>query len=488
MTNNQRLSFILMSSLFTKIGNIGSSADDSQEVRLQKTLLIAFAGTMAILSVLWGSIYFYFDEMMAGSIPLSYAVISMTSLAIFSITKSFAFLRISQLTFSLFLPFLLMVALGGYADSSAVVMWSLTSPLGALVFKGRKEALRWFIAYIVLLAIGIFLEGKYPFSNNLPNHVVVLFFAMNIAGMSMSVFIVLRYFVGEKNLALTLLENKHEWIKDAFSAYVSPNLVEHLINNPNDLKLGGTRRECTFIFTDLVGFTTLVEQSDPSTLVTSLNEYFEGMIEIVFKHEGTVSKIVGDAIAVMFSAPVVQKDHAVRAVACALEMDQYAQQFALSKKEKGIDLGRTRIGVNTGNVIIGNIGGKNQLDYRALGDAINVAARLESANKQLGTRVCVSETTVAQCPDFVGRPIGSLLLKGKTKPVATYEPLTTDQMNSERVNGYSEAFQLMEKDALKAVVKLGEIVEKYPNDGLARYHLGRLKSGKSGTTIVLPWK
>ncbi len=478
----------MLNSLFNRIGQIGSNANDSQEVRLQKTLLIAFAGTMAILAALWGAIYFYFDEPLAGSIPMLYALISVVSISIFAKTKSFAFLRISQLTFSLVLPFLLMIALGGYAASSAVVMWSLTSPLGALVFKGRKEAVRWFVVYLLLLVSGIFLEGNIPFSNALPSQVVLVFFAMNIAGMSLTTFIVLRYFVGEKNLALTLLESKNQWIKDAFSAYVSPNLVDHLINNPEDLKLGGERRECTFVFTDLVGFTTLVEQSDPSTLVTYLNEYFEGMIAIVFKHEGTVSKIVGDALAVMFSAPVVQKDHAARAIACALEMDQYAQEFAREKKQQGLDLGRTRIGVNTGTVIIGNIGGKNQLDYRALGDAINVAARLESANKQLGTRVCVSETTVVQCPNFVGRPIGSLLLKGKTKPVATYEPLTKEFLASKNIQAYLQAFEVMQKEDLKAIELLQNINEDFPEDTLASYHLGRLKSGKTGTTIVLPWK
>lgn len=354
--------------------------------------------------------------------------------------------------------------------------------------KGRVEATRWFLALIALLIISVFLEGRYPFTNNLPENVVLGFFAMNIIGMSLTSFIIVRYFVGEKNLALTLLEKKHEWIKDAFSAYVSPNLVNHLINHPDELKLSGERRECTFVFTDLVGFTSLVEQSDPSTLVAYLNEYFEGMIEIVFRHDGTVSKIMGDALAVMFSAPVVQENHAARAVACALEMDEYAQNFAREKKKQGLDLGRTRIGVNTGTVIIGNIGGKNQLDYRALGDAINTAARLESVNKQLGTRVCVSETTVAQCPDFVGRPIGSLLLKGKTKPVNTYEPLTTEQMQSDRINDYISAFSLMDGNRLEALEILRNIVKKYPEDTLASYHLGRLNSGKSGSKIVMAWK
>ncbi len=477
-----------LKSFFSKIGTIGAHPKDNEEVRLQKTLLVAFAGSMAVMAFFWGLLYFYFDQMVSGSIPFTYSIISLISLAIFSRTKSFAIFLASQLTFSLILPFLLMISLGGFANSSAVIMWSLTSPLGALVLKGRAEALRWFLAFMGLLVVSVFLEGTYPFTNTLSESVIIAFFAMNIIGMSFTSFIIVRYFVGEKNLALTLLEGQHRWIKDAFSAYISPNLVDHLINHPDELKLGGERRECTFIFTDLVGFTTLVEQSDPSTLVSYLNAYFEGMIAIVFKHEGTVSKIVGDAIAVMFSAPVVQDDHASRAVACAMEMDTYAQKFAQEKQKLGLDLGRTRIGVNTGTVIIGNIGGKNQLDYRALGDAINTAARLESANKQLGTRVCVSETTVAQCPDFSGRPIGSLLLKGKSRSVATYEPLSRDEMDSTAHRTYVSAFELMQENAGEAVTAFEALNKKYPRDGLIRFHLDRLHSGKSGTEIVLPWK
>ena len=225
-----------------------------------------------------------------------------------------------------------MIALGGFISSSAVILWSFTSPLGALVFKGRKEAKYWLIAFVTLVFVGFLIERRFAFANNnLPEDIINIFFVMNIAGVAITTFILVRYFVGEKSLALTILESKHKWIKEAFSSYISPNLVDYLIKNPDDLKLGGERRECTFIFTDLVGFTPIVERSDPVTLVSYLNEYFEGMTEIVFKHEGTVSKIMGDAIAVMFSAPVVQKDHAERAVACALEMDAYAENFAKRK-------------------------------------------------------------------------------------------------------------------------------------------------------------
>jgi len=477
-----------LKSFLVHIGDIGSDPSDSEEVSLQKTLLIYFAGSMALMALLWGLLYFYFGETLAGSIPFSYALISILSLIIFNRTKSFTIFLVSQLVFSLFLPFLLMISLGGFAASGAVVMWSLTSPLGALVLKGRIEAMRWFIAFLALVIISAFLEGMYTYGNSLKEGVINGFFAMNIIGTSLTSFIIVRYFVGEKNLALTLLGKRNEWIKNVFSAYVSPNLVDHLIANASDLNLGGERRECSFIFTDLVGFTTLVEHSDPATLVTSLNEYFEGMIAIVFQHEGTVSKIVGDAIAVMFSAPLVQEDHASRAIACALDLDIYAQKFAAEKQKQGMDLGRTRIGVNTGSVILCSIGGKNQLDYRALGDAINTAARLESANKYLGTRVCISETTVSQCSNFLGRPIGSLLLKGKTKPVTTFEPLTQTDMELESTGEYLKVYKEMEQKSDHALEALKNLVKKYPNDKLAARHLQRYISGETGSDVVLPWK
>ena len=158
------------------------------------------------------------------------------------------------------------------------------------------------------------------------------------------------------------------------------------------------------------------------------------------------------------------------------------------KQKQGLDIGKTRIGVNTGNVIIGNMGSKNQLDYRALGDAINVAARLESANKYVGTRVCVSETAVEKCSNFVGRPIGSLLLKGKSKPVATFEPLTKKQLDSNNVRDYLKAFELLNENNTVAKKEFKELCNRYPDDQLAKSHFDRLNSGKTGSTIILSHK
>lgn len=283
-------------------------------------------------------------------------------------------------------------------------------------------------------------------------------------------------------------EGEKRWIRKAFSSYISPNLVRYLIEHPDELDLGGERRECSFVFTDLAGFTRLVESSSPAAAVQLLNEYLEGMTPIALRWEGTLDRIVGDAVAVMFSAPVTQPDHAARAVACALEMDRFACSFRRRKRAEGLDLGITRIGVHTGKVTIGNVGGPTLVDYRALGDPVNTAARLETANAQLGTRVCVSAATVAACPGFRGRPIGALMLKGKTEPVEAFEPLAGVQADAPATAAYLAAFELLRAEDPAAEAAFAALLEADPEDGLAAFHLDRLRRGERGATILLKRK
>ena len=176
----------------------------------------------------------------------------------------------------------------------------------------------------------------------------------------------------------------------SLSRYFSPNLAERLASDTDAIDLGGQRREIAALFTDIANFTALVESREPSVLGTLLNDYLAGMTDIVFAHDGTVAKIVGDALHVLFGAPGEQPDHAARAVDCALALDENAQSFRERRLKKGIALGVTRIGVHAGPAIVGNFGGGHFFDYTAYGDTINITARLEAANKQLGTRICAS--------------------------------------------------------------------------------------------------
>jgi adenylate cyclase len=283
-------------------------------------------------------------------------------------------------------------------------------------------------------------------------------------------------------------ELEQRWIRNAFSRYVSPNRVKHLQANPEQLELGAVYRECSFVMTDLEGFTPLMEKYAPDKLSSLINEYLEGMIQVAFKHDGTLDRIVGDAVVVMFSAPLVQADHAERALACALEMDVFAQECSRRQREQGVPFGRTRIGVNAGSVLIGNFGGKTMLDYRALGDPINTAARLETINKQLGTRICVSNAVVAQCKNFIGRPSGHLVLKGKKEAVATFEPLTAEQAAQPHIVEYLAAYALMDAELPEAKEAFQKLAEKYPHDPLALYHAKRLSAGDVGSTVVMTEK
>jgi adenylate cyclase len=265
--------------------------------------------------------------------------------------------------------------------------------------------------------------------------------------------------------------------------YFSPNLAAHLAEHPDILELGGERRDLSFLCTDLAGFTPLAESLDAGVIVQLMNDYIGGLSAIVFRHGGTVHTVVGDAVYAMFGAPLEQPDHAARAVACALDIDSFAQTFAQEKNAEAIAVGVTRIGVNSGAAIVGNFGGEMFFHYTAYGDAINTAARLESANKLLGTRICISAETVRRIPEFVGRPIGTLIVKGKDKGIESYEPLNGDGGSSRSAASYLRAFRKLENGDPQAVQAFAAHVGRYGSDGLATFHLKRLLAGQTGTHI-----
>jgi adenylate cyclase len=277
-----------------------------------------------------------------------------------------------------------------------------------------------------------------------------------------------------------------ERARSALARYFSPNLAQQLASNPRFMELGGERRIGTFLFTDLANFTPLVETTEPATIVSLLNAYLDGVTDMVFVHEGTVVKVLGDAVYAMFGAPLDQPDHARRAVQCALAIDAFARDFELEQHSKGILLGVTRIGVNTGSAIIGNFGGRVFFDYTAHGDPINVAARLEAANKKLGTRICVSSSTASEVSDFRGRPIGELVLKGKEKGLLAYEPLTEDAAAMPQTSAYTAAYEkLASGDVSGAKQGFASIIGQNADDPLAAFHLQRLLAGVNSVSIDL---
>lgn len=235
------------------------------------------------------------------------------------------------------------------------------------------------------------------------------------------------------------------FLQAAFSRYVSPSVVKQLVANPDSLSLGGERRPMSLLFTDIADFTTLSEQTDPAVLTPLLNDYLGGIVQIVFAHGGTIDKFIGDAVFAFFNAPVNQPDHPTRAVACALAIDRFANEFRERQQAAGIPLGITRIGLHTGEATVGNFGGERHFDYTALGDAVNTASRMEGVNKVFGTHICVSGETVLGCPDMAFRPIGDLVLKGKHEPVPAFEPLSPVLADAPLTARYREAFELFKE-------------------------------------------
>jgi adenylate cyclase len=272
------------------------------------------------------------------------------------------------------------------------------------------------------------------------------------------------------------------------SRYFSPNVAQALSKNPECLSPGGDRRIATFLFTDLADFTSLVESTESDVIVALVNEYFDHLAQIVFKHEGTVMKVVGDALHVIFGAPLEQPDHAQRAISCALEIDAFAAAFKSRQNAIDVPLGATRIGINSGQAIIGNFGGDYFFDYTAYGDAVNIAARLETVNKQLGTRICVSESVVELIEDFQGRAAGTLLLKGKTQMLKAYEPMSQDAFSAPATAQYIDAFAKLEAGDPSARQAFAALVGRYDDDPLTMFHLGRLLAGETGVEIELAFK
>jgi len=269
------------------------------------------------------------------------------------------------------------------------------------------------------------------------------------------------------------------------SRYFSPKVVETLSRDPDCLSPKGEWRSATFLFTDLANFTTLVESSESAVIVELLNDYIGGLTGVIFDQGGTVMKIVGDAVHAIFGAPVEDPEHAARAVECALAVDAFATRFRSEKASAGIPLGITRIGVNTGQAIIGNFGGAHFFDYTAYGDVVNIAARLEHANKTIGTRICVGASVVEQMPGFVGRPVGTLLLKGKTQTIRCFEALTAKQGATPEIEAYRDAYAMLEAGDPAARQAFAALVGLHGEDPLAMFHLGRLLAGAQGVEIDL---
>jgi adenylate cyclase len=260
-------------------------------------------------------------------------------------------------------------------------------------------------------------------------------------------------------------------IRTMFSQYVPKEVVARLVERPDLLKLGGEARELTLMFTDLANFTAMSERLTAEATVEVLTEYFNAMTSIIHRYGGTVDKFIGDAVMAFWGAPLHDPQHAEHAVRAAIDMQIAMQELAVRLTERGLPTIAMRIGVHTGRVVVGNIGSQSRFSYSVIGDAVNLASRLEGANKAFGTGILVSEATAALLPaDIVLRLLDRVIVKGKSASIAVYTPCADAGLVSLSAVAV-ESFYRQQWDASEAA--FNSLLQRRPQDGAALRFLDR---------------
>jgi len=223
-------------------------------------------------------------------------------------------------------------------------------------------------------------------------------------------------------LDFAITQQREARVRQRFEQHLAPQVVSLIVADPTLLKLSGERREITALFTDIEGFTTMTDRLGPQELVSILDRYFEGVAAIVMKHGGMIDKLVGDAVHAFFNAPLDQAEHWRHAIVCGIEIRDWTEAFRLRPENRTAAMGRTRIGIETGDAVVGDVGIAAKLDYTAHGNAINIAARLEAANKDLGSTICIGAGAAARFGVEKLAPLGKVPLRGLNVDMDVYTP------------------------------------------------------------------
>lgn len=389
----------------SRIASIGRDPNDGEEIRLQKTLLVFSSLMMATLGVFWGSIYLLaFSEPLAASMPFFYSILSYLSTAYFARTRRYEFYRTSQLFAILLLPFLVMLTLGGFKNSSAVILWSLISPLGALLFAERRQAIAWLLAFLGLLVLGAFLDPHVSSSNNLPPVMIKIFFVMNLGGVSAVAFILVYHFMSEKNATLRLLRIEQDKAENLL-LNILPKDIADILKDENRT-IANHHSEASILFADIVDFTPMSAQITPTETVDLLNEVFSYFDALVERYDLEKIKTIGDCYMVAGGVPKPRSDHAHILTRMALEMNEYVNENEFHGHRLSF-----RIGINSGPVVAGVIGRKKFI-YDLWGDAVNIASRMESQG--VDGKIQIAKGTYELIKDdFICKQQDKVYVKGK---------------------------------------------------------------------------
>ncbi|HUF81829.1 MAG TPA: adenylate/guanylate cyclase domain-containing protein [Burkholderiales bacterium] len=365
------------------------SEHDSERERLHKTLAIFACGLMGFGAMLWLAIYQLMGIMFSATVPLIYLGVSAASLALYLWKRNFEFFRFVQTSLFLFVPFIMQWSIGSYVSSSGVMLWALLAPVGVMIFQGPRESLPWFIAYIVMTGVSGFFdyylgEGTQQGVNM---QTIAVFFALNFAAMSTIVYLLISYFVRQRDKLSERLDAQHELLKKEQAK--SERLLLNILPGPIATRLKNEHitiadgfADVTVMFADIINFTRLAEEMPPKFMVTILNEVFSHFDGLAEKRGLEKIKTIGDAYMVAGGLDVHHRiDHATApegdysVAMCDLALDMLDYMTTLS----GVRRTRLQIhvGIGTGPVVAGVIGMKKFI-YDLWGDTVNIASRVTS--------------------------------------------------------------------------------------------------------------
>ncbi|HUF58398.1 MAG TPA: adenylate/guanylate cyclase domain-containing protein [Actinomycetota bacterium] len=392
---------------FRRLIEIGSQPEDDEAESLRKRVLVLAASIITGLATVWVVSYALMGLYVSALIPFTYQVASVANLAVFARTKRYRLFRFSELALSLMLPFLLQLSLGGFFPSSAVVLWSFTAPLGALLFAGRRSAARWFLAFLGVVAAAALLDPIVPDRTAMiPDWVIVLFFANNILGVTGTSYLLLSYFVRERDRAAETLAAERER-SERLLLNVLPEPIAARLKSGEPLIADGIP-EVGVLFADIAGFTPMAERITPHEVVRLLDRIFSRFDALALEHGLEKIKTIGDAYMVASGLLEPRRDHAEDLARMALAMQDEVRRF---------DALELRIGIDIGPVVAGVIG-QRKFSYDLWGDTVNTASRMESHGVIGGIHVTErARRRLADAFDFESRGVIDVKSKG---PMTTY--------------------------------------------------------------------
>jgi adenylate cyclase len=280
--------------------------------------------------------------------------------------------------------------------------------------------------------------------------------------------------------AFKLQENRDRFLRDAFSNYLSESLLEELIKNPQTLKLGGEKKKLSILFSDIRGFTSISENMDPEKLTSLLNRYFTPMTEAVLNHKGMLDKYIGDAVMAFYNAPISLKDHANAACMSALEMRDELKKLNAQLKQENLPQINIGIGINTAEVVVGNMGSTQRFNYTIMGDGVNLASRVEGQTKNYGCMILITQMTKDEIDDsFLTREIEAVQVKGKQERVVLYELMENTPEQISLKESYDKAMALYKNENFKEAQKEFKALHVNMNDSVSEYFYKKATSACS---------